>query len=102
MNEHDHDDEHCDLEEGIEAGEARSPGYRQRLDELGEVFRMTTALWQECERQGLSVEEVARRSRLTLDQVEAIEDNDLDAPLDHLARYARAVGLSFELHRLSA
>lgn len=94
--------ERCDLEADLAAEEVRSPGYLRRLDELREAFRMTASLWQERERQGLSAEEVARRSRLTLDQVEAIEDNDLDAPVDQLARYARAVGLSFELHRRSA
>lgn len=96
------DDGIDDLEADIEAEEARQPGYRQRLDDLGETFRLTTALWQERERQGITVGQLAERSGLSLDAVEAIENNALDVPYDHLVRYGRVVGLRFDVHHVPA
>ncbi len=91
-----------DLEADIEADEARQPGYKRRLDELGETFRLTTALWQERERQGITLDQLAERSGLALDAVEAIEDSALDVPYDDLVRYGRVVGLRFDLHHVPA
>ena len=97
------DDESIDdLETDIEAEEARHPGYRNRLDELGETFRLTSALWQERERRGITVEQLAEQSGLPAEAVEAIEDNALDVPYDHLVRYGRVVGLRFDVHRVPA
>lgn len=39
---------------------------------------------------------------LRLDQVEAIDDNDVDVPVESVARYAGAVGLRLDLQPLSA
>jgi Uncharacterized protein conserved in bacteria len=61
------------------------------------VLKVTTELWQQREALGLSVEEVAERSGLTVEDVEAVEDNDVDSPFERLARYAGAVGLEFDL-----
>ena len=72
------------------------------MDRLVVVLRMTTALWQRREELGLSVEQVADRFGLTLDEVEAVEDNDVDSPFQRLARYAEAVGLQFELQQVPA
>jgi hypothetical protein len=94
------DEDIDDLASDIEAEEARHPGYRQRLDELGETFRLTTALWQERERRAITVEQLAARAGLPLEAVEAIEDNALDVPYDHLVRYGRVVGLRFDVHHV--
>ena len=91
-----------DLEADIAAEERVRPGTRRRIEELGEVFRATTRLWQAREHLGISVEEVAERSGLTLDQVELVEDNAVDCPFDVLSRYGKAVGLRFGLHPMSA
>ncbi|HKN89035.1 MAG TPA: hypothetical protein VJ622_02025 [Acidimicrobiia bacterium] len=63
---------------------------------------MTTALWQRREELGLSFEQVAERSGLTIEEVEAVEDNDVDSPFQRMARYAEAVGLQFELQQIPA
>lgn len=75
---------------------------RADMDRMMVVLRMTTALWQRREELGLSVEQVAERSGLTIDEVEAVEDNDVDSPFQRLARYAEAVGLQFELQQVPA
>ena len=72
------------------------------MDRTVVVLRMTTALWQRREELGLSVEQVAERSGLTIEEVEAVEDNDVDSPFQRLARYAEAVGLQFELQQVPA
>jgi phosphate uptake regulator len=91
-----------ELEADIAAEEERTPGYRDGLEQLLPVVRLTTALSQERERLGLSAEAVAKRSGLRLDQVEAIDDNDVDVPVETMARYAGAVGLRLVLQPLSA
>ncbi len=96
------DDETDDLEETIRELEARHPGIRVEMDRMMVVLRMTTALWQRREELGLTIEEVAERSGLTIDEVEAVEDNDVDSPFQRLARYAEAVGLQFELQQIPA
>ena len=94
-------DEVDDLETEIEAMERARPGTRRRIEELGEVFRVTTTLWQRREQLGLSVEEIAERSGLPLDDVERVEDNDVHCPHDILSRYGKAVGLQFGLRPVS-
>lgn len=91
-----------ELEETIREFEARHPGIRADMRRMGVVLRMTTALWQRREELGLSVEQVAERSGLTIDEVEAVEDNDVDSSFQRLARYAEAVGLKFELQQVPA
>lgn len=86
-----------DLEAEVAATEEKEPGYRVRLDQLAEMVRVTTSLWVRREELGLSVEEVACRSGLSLDDVEAIENNAIDAPFPNLARYAAAVGLRLDV-----
>ena len=86
-----------DLDADIDAAEADQPGYRARIEELSEIVRVTTALWRRREELGLSIEEIAERSGLSLDEVEAIEDDAIDTPLHDLTRYAGAVGLRLEL-----
>lgn len=86
-----------DLDADIAATEANEPGYRARLDQLAEVVRVTTSLWARREELGLTVEEVASRSGLSLDEVEAIENNTVDVPFPNLARYAAAVGLRLDV-----
>jgi hypothetical protein len=95
-------DEVDELEETIRELEARHPGIRADMDRMAVVLRMTTALWQRREELGLSVEQVAERSGLTIEEVEAVEDNDVDSPFQRLARYAEAVGLQFELQQIPA
>ena len=90
-----------ELEEEIAALERSRPGSRRRIDELGEVFRATTHLWQARERLGLTVEEIAERSGLTLDEVDLVEDNAVDCPFIVLCRYGKAVGVQFELQPMS-
>lgn len=90
-------DEIDDLEADIAATEATEPGYRARLDQLTEVVLITTSLWSRREELGLSVEEVAARSGLTLAEVESIENNAVDTPVPNLARYAAAVGLRLDV-----
>ncbi len=87
-----------DLEAGIDKAEARYPGSRRRIEEMAEVVRVTTALWQRREALGVTVEDVAERSGLSLDDVEAIENNAVDAPLEQLFRYAEAVGMRLDVH----
>lgn len=89
-----------ELEETIQELEARHPGIRTDMRRMGVVIRMTTALWQRREELGLSIEQVAERSGLTIDEVEAVEDNDVDSPFQRLSRYAEAVGLQFELQQV--
>jgi hypothetical protein len=96
------DEEVDELEETIRELEARHPEIRAEMARMRPVLLMTTALWQRREELGLTVEEVAERSGLSIDEVEAVEDNDVDSPFQRLARYAEAVGLQFELQRVSA
>lgn len=91
-----------ELEADIDAEEQQNPGYRQSVEQLLPVIRLTTALWQERERLGLSVEDIAARSGLGLEQIEAVDDNDVDVPVEIMARYAAAVGLRLDLHPVSA
>ena len=57
-----------DLEDEIAAEERKRPGARRRIEELGEVFRAPTRLWQARGHLGLTTHEVAERSGLTLDE----------------------------------
>lgn len=91
------DPEPDDLEAEVAEAEENEPGYRARLDQLAEVVRVTTSLWARREELGLSVEEVASRSGLGRDEVEAIENNAVDTPFPNLARYAAAVGLRLDV-----
>jgi len=95
-------DDYDDLEADIAEAEAHDPGYRESLERMAGVVRVTTALWQQREALGLSVEEVAARAGLTVEDVEAVEDNDVDSSFERLSRYANAVGLQFDLHRVPA
>jgi hypothetical protein len=95
------DDGPDDLDLDIEATEAVAPGHRAEIEKLTEVFLVTTALWRRREELGLTPEEVAERSGLSLDEVESIENNALDTPAHNLSRYASAVGLHLDL-RLTA
>lgn len=98
-----HDNEEIDeLEETVYELETRHPGIRADMDRMMVVLSATTALWQRREALGLSVEQVAERSGLSLEEVEAVEDNDVDSPYQRLARYAEAVGLQFELQQVPA
>jgi predicted transposase YdaD len=97
-----YDEEIDELEETIRELEARHPGIRAEMDRMTVVLRMTTALWQRREQLGLSVEQVAERSGLPIEEVEAVEDNDVDSSFQRLARYAEAVGLQFELQQVPA
>ncbi len=90
-----------DVEAEVAAIEERQPGYRAHLDQLTEVVRLTTSLWTRREELGLTVDEVASRSGLSLDEVPAIENNAVDSPVPSLARYAAAVGLRLDV-RLTA
>ena len=96
------EDDVDELEADIDADEVRQPGYRQSLENLLPVIRLTTALWQERERLGLTVDEVAARSGLQMADVEAIDNNDVDVPVEIMARYAAAVGFRLDLHPLPA
>lgn len=91
-----------DLDTDIDAAELERPGYRVRVEELAEVVRVTTALWRRREELGLSVDEIARLSGLSLDEVDAIDNNAIDTPLNDLARYAGAVGLRLDLRVTAA
>jgi hypothetical protein len=91
-----------ELEEEIDALERSHPGSRRRIEELGEVVRVTSRLWQAREHLGITVEEVAERGGLTLDEVELVEDNAVDCPFIVLCRYAKAVGIQFALQPMSA
>ena len=51
---------------------------------------------------GLSVEEVAARSELTLDEVDSIENNAVDTPVPNLVRYAPAVELRLDVRVTAA
>ena len=95
------DPELDDLEADIAASEEAEPGYRTRLDQLTEVVRVTNSLWARREELGMSVEDVAAASGLTLAEVDSIENNAVDTPFPNLARYAAAVGLRIDL-RVSA
>ena len=90
-------DEHDDLDDDVAATELAEPGYRDRLDQLTDVVVITTKLWTRREALGLTVEDVAARSGMTLDEVDAIENNAVDTPVPNLARYAAAVGLRLDL-----
>jgi hypothetical protein len=90
-------DELDDLDEDIAATEVLEPGYSKRLAQLTDVVVVTTRLWTRREELGLTVEDIAARSGLTLADVEAIEDNAVDTPVPHLARYAAAVGLRLDV-----
>ena len=81
-----------ELEADIDDEDARQPGYRAALESILPVVRLTTALWQERERLGLSADEVAARSGRRIEDVEAIDNNDVDVPVEIMARYAAAVG----------
>ena len=91
-----------DLEADIDQAEGRYPGSRQRIEEVSEVIGVTTALWQRREALGVTVEDVAERSGLSFDDVESIENNAVDAPLDQLFRYAEAVGLRLNVNVVTA
>jgi hypothetical protein len=91
------DSELDDLDADIAADEEKEPGYRARLDQLSEVVRVTSLLWARREELGLGVAAVASRSGLSLDEVEAIENNAVDVPFPNLARYATAVGLRLDV-----
>ena len=91
------DPELDDLEVDIAASERAEPGYRVRLDQLTEVVLITTSLWSRRKELGLSVEDVATRSGLSLAEVESIENNAVDTPVPNLARYAAAVGLRLDV-----
>ncbi|MGI8777634.1 MAG: helix-turn-helix domain-containing protein [Acidimicrobiales bacterium] len=91
------DPEPDDLDAEIAATEENEPGYRERLDQLADVVRVTTSLWARREELGLRIEEVAARSGLSLDEVEAIENNAVDSPFPNLVRYAAAVGLRLDV-----
>jgi N-acyl-D-aspartate/D-glutamate deacylase len=91
------EDDIDDLESEIDDEEVRRPVTRARIDHLTEFIRVTTALWQRRQTMGMTEEEVAERSGLTLEEVEAVEDNAVDASFDVLRRYAAAVGLQFDL-----
>lgn len=91
------DPEPDDLDAEIAATEENEPGYRERLDQLADVVRVTTSLWARREELGLSTEEIVARSGLSLDEVEAIENNAVDSPFPNLARYAAAVGLRLDV-----
>lgn len=91
------DPELDDLEVDIAASEHAQPGYRALLDQLTEVVLITTSLWSRREELGLSVEDVAARSGLSLAEVESIENNAVDTPVPNLARYAAAVGLRLDV-----
>jgi hypothetical protein len=86
-----------DLDADIAASEENDPSYRARLDQLTEVVRVTASLWARREELGLPIEEVAARSGLSLDEVEAIENNAVDVPFPNLSRYAAAVGLRIDV-----
>lgn len=96
------EDDGDELGADIDAEDAREPGYRAALENLVPVVRLTTALWQERERLGLSVDEVAARSGLRIEDVEAIDNNDVDVPVEIMSRYAAAVGFRLDLQPLSA
>lgn len=102
MEAQDDDFEPDELEETISEFESRHPEIRSEMARMRVVLRMTTALWQRREALGLTVEQVAERSGLTIEEVEAVEDNDVDSPFQRLARYAEAVGLQFELQQIPA
>lgn len=91
------DSEFDDLDADIAATEENDPEYGARLNQLADVVRVTTSLWKRREQLNLSVTEVASRSGLNLDEVEAIENNAVDAPFPNLARYAAAVGLRLDV-----
>lgn len=97
-----YDEEIDELEETIRELEARHPGIRSEMARMRVVLRMTTVLWRRREELGLSIEQVAERSGLTVEEVEAVEDNDVDSPFQRLSRYAEAVGLQFELQQVPA
>src|SRR5256885_8179038 len=86
-----------DLDDDIAPTELTDPGYIGRLDQLTDVVLITTKLWSRREELGLAIEDVATRSGLTLDEVDAIENNAVDTPVPNLARYAAAVGLRLDL-----
>jgi predicted transposase YdaD len=94
--------DHDELEETIRELELRYPEIRSEMARMRPVLEVTTALWQRREELGLSVEQVAERSGLSIEEVEAVEDNDVDSPFQRLARYAEAVGLQFELQQIPA
>jgi hypothetical protein len=102
MEAQDDDFERDELDESIREFETRHPEIRSEMARMRVVLRMTTALWQRREELSLSVEQVAERSGLTIEEVEAVEDNDVDSPFQRLARYAEAVGLQFELQQIPA
>ena len=96
------EDDIGDLEADLEDEELRRPGSRTRVDQLTEVIRVATALWQRREAIGMTEEQVAERSGLTMEEVASVEDNAVDVSFDVLRRYADAVGLQFELRQVPA
>jgi hypothetical protein len=91
-----------DLDADIDRVELERPGYRVRIENLAEVVRATTGLWRRREELGLAVDEIVRMSGLSLDEVEAIENNAIDTRLHDVARYAGAVGLRLDLRVTAA
>ena len=91
-----------DLEADLVNEELRRPGTGVRVAQLTEVIRVTTALWRRREDIGLTGEEVAERSGLTIEEVELVEDNAVDVSFDVLRCHATAVGLQFDLHQIPA
>lgn len=91
-----------DLETDLENEELLRPGSRARVEQLTEVIRVATTLWQRREAIGMTEDQVAERSGLTMDEVASVEDNAVDVSFDVLRRYAAAVGLQFELQQVPA
>lgn len=97
-----HDAEGDDLDDDIAASTTVEAGYPERLEELVRIVELTSSLWRRRLELGLSVTEVARRLGVDPDVVERVEDNDVSAPADLLARYAATLGLSLDYRLLPA
>lgn len=91
-----------ELESTIAELERSHPGVRRRIEASAASIGATTVLWQRRRALGLSVGEVARRAGLGLDEVELVEENAIDAPLETVARYAEVVGLRLEVNAARA
>ncbi len=82
------------LDAYIAEQEAVQPGFATSIEEGGWVVDVTTELWQRREAIGMSLDEVARRSRLTELELDQVEDNAIDVPLELVVRYAKAIGMT--------
>lgn len=69
MEAQDDDLEPDELDETIREFESRYPDIRSEMARTRVIMRMTTALWQRREELGLTVERVAERSGLTIEEV---------------------------------